>query len=247
MFLRIHFSEWWDITLASSYAIMGLTDQHGTNHSNCMFSPYMKIAFLAFFSCLVQFYIFRSPKIVGEGGYTVYCHKEEPLKVLPTLSEPTRHSPERWGVSANTVGDKVPHSPSREIPSGLVRTWIWYCFPGDKPMSWHVWLFITLICKRQTQARYRWMESVSLISLSTSTLEPLSSLAFLCLDALWASCIKYPVSYVIPWKGVAWNLQLCKELHRSRNHHSWWVGDPRSRSTVLSPWAIQLLYSLVEQ
>lgn len=39
-------------------------------------------------------------------------------------------SPEEWGVSAATACDQGPHTPSMEVPSGLVRTWMWYLTPG---------------------------------------------------------------------------------------------------------------------
>lgn len=39
-------------------------------------------------------------------------------------------SPEEWGVSATTTSDQGPQTPSIEVPSGLLRTWMWYFTPG---------------------------------------------------------------------------------------------------------------------
>lgn len=42
-------------------------------------------------------------------------------------------SPEEWGVSAATACDQGPQMPSRDVPSGLLRTWMWYLIPGSRP------------------------------------------------------------------------------------------------------------------
>lgn len=47
------------------------------------------------------------------------------------LAAPGR-SPEEWGVSAATACDQGPHTPSMEVPSGLVRAWMWYLTPGRR-------------------------------------------------------------------------------------------------------------------
>lgn len=41
-------------------------------------------------------------------------------------------SPEEWGVSAATACDHGPQTPSMEVPSGLLRTWMWYLTPGRR-------------------------------------------------------------------------------------------------------------------
>lgn len=43
-------------------------------------------------------------------------------------------SPEERGVSAATACDQGPQTPSMEVPSGLLRTWMWYLTPGCR--SW---------------------------------------------------------------------------------------------------------------
>lgn len=62
-------------------------------------------------------------------------------------------SPEEWGVSAATACDQGPQTPSMEVPSGLLRTWMWYLTPGCRSRRTTQVLAWTSPCRRGTRLR----------------------------------------------------------------------------------------------
>lgn len=63
------------------------------------------------------------------------------------------HSPEEWGVSAATACDQGPQTPSMEVPSGLLRTWMWYLTPGHRSRRTTQVLAWTSPCRRGASLR----------------------------------------------------------------------------------------------
>lgn len=57
-------------------------------------------------------------------------------------------SPEERGVSAATARDQGPQTPSMEVPSGLLRTWMWYLTPGRRSRRTTQVLAWTSLCRR---------------------------------------------------------------------------------------------------
>lgn len=57
-------------------------------------------------------------------------------------------SPEERGVSAATACDQGPQMPSMEVPSGLLRTWMWYFTPGCRSRRTTQVLAWTSPCRR---------------------------------------------------------------------------------------------------
>lgn len=164
----------------------------------------------------------------------------------PLAFQKAGHSPGRWGVSANTAGDQGPQRPSKDMPSGLVRTWMWYCCPGSRSIRWYVWWFFASAYKRWNQARVRMNGNSFCHEPSWSKrARPLSRLlGSSALEILYTSHLPHTS---IPWKGVGWSLQHHKQPHKPRNPCSWWVEEPRIHAAVVPPWATLLLHSLVEQ
>lgn len=62
-------------------------------------------------------------------------------------------SPEEWGVSAARACDQGPQTPSMEVPSGLLRTWMWYLIPGSRSRSTTQVLAWTSLCRRGAKLR----------------------------------------------------------------------------------------------
>lgn len=82
-------------------------------------------------------------------------HPLQPQAWVPPCCSCRGHgcSPEEWGVSAATACDQGPQTPSMEVPSGLLRTWMWYLTPGCRSWSTTRVSAWTSLCRRGAKLR----------------------------------------------------------------------------------------------